>query len=259
MIDQVRAPLFINTDHILPAAGVFLDDFKNYEEEHFSISSEIYFYLSGSIYLQYCRYTLKCLSKSACQKTWITFKLPQSDIFQRHHVGLWGDTVSWQSSLIVSQFSLGYKISIFIFSWRIWTIVVQSAVFFSCLRKYILYKKMALPYVLSKSYINAAQSNLRISLLNLIAENGGSIAEQCLIPKGTQCLRWWSRAAIGLLWSSTYWGAFESDSLEWRLFCQGSHLQNTTLLRTPLEALHSGGQTRTLFAKSDRDSLSYEI
>lgn len=56
----------------------------------------------------------------------------------------------------------------------------------------------------------------------------GAVFDSAGKKKSPCCLRWWSRAAIELLWSSTYWGAFESDSLEWRTFCQGSHLQNTT-------------------------------
>ncbi len=56
-----------------------------------------------------------------------------------------------------------------------------------------LYRKMALLYVPYKSYIKAeahiTQSFLHISLLNVIAEYGGSVAEQCLILQKTWRLR----------------------------------------------------------------------
>lgn len=77
----------------------------------------------------------------------------------------------------------------------------------------------------------------------------GSIAQQRLILQKTWHLRWWSRAAIELLWSSTYWGAFESDSLEWRALCQGSHLQNTTQLRAAFEAKTNCCPNQTLCAR----------
>lgn len=64
--------------------------------------------------------------------------------------------------------------------------------------------------------------------------------------KETWCLRWWSREAIELLWSSTNQRGFESDSSEWCTHSQGSRLQNTTL---ELSAGNSAGQS----AKSKRN------
>lgn len=100
------------------------------------------------------------------------------------------------------------------------------------------------PNPISKQEFTSPNHSLKFLCSGAMLSMGGSIAEQCLILQKTWHLRWWSRAAIELLWSSTYWGAFESDSLEWTALCQESHLPNITLLRTLLEAKHTSGQIR---------------
>lgn len=102
---------------------------------------------------------------------------------------------------------------------------------------------------ISKQKFTSPNHSFKFLCSGAMLSMGGRIAEQCFILQKAWDLRWWSRAAIELLWSSTYWGAFESDSLEWTALCQESHLQNTTLLWTVLEAKHTVGQIRHLLPR----------
>lgn len=113
--DWSRARLFINVDHILPEAGF------SYTTLRIGGKSTLQFHLKFisicqlQFILRYCRYRLIRLSESARQKNQLTFKLPPSNILQRHHVGLWA--MPFHTSQVWSflfQFCLGCKIQSFI-------------------------------------------------------------------------------------------------------------------------------------------------